>query len=63
MENVARKKTESELYNEAAQAYKSPYELWKEAEGLPTLRGLAVPSLYDVELHSMGVTRRLRRIY
>ena len=50
MENVARKKTESEIYNEEAQAYKSPYELWKLAEGIPTIRGLAVPSLLDVEL-------------
>ncbi len=50
MENVARKKTESEIYNEDAQAYKSPYEQWKLAEGIPTSRGLAVPSLLDVEL-------------
>src|SRR5690349_22340889 len=31
-------------------AYKSPYEQWKESEGLPTLRGLFVKNLYDVEL-------------
>ena len=31
-------------------AYKSPYEQWKEAEGLPTYRGLFVKNLYDLEL-------------
>jgi quercetin dioxygenase-like cupin family protein len=31
-------------------AYKSPYEQWKESEGLPTYRGLFVKNLYDVEL-------------
>ena len=33
-----------------ASAYKSPYEEWKEAQGLSTLRGVHVPSLLDVEL-------------
>jgi oxalate decarboxylase/phosphoglucose isomerase-like protein (cupin superfamily) len=37
-------------YNQEAKVYKSPYELWKEAEGLPTLRGLHVPNLFEVEL-------------
>jgi quercetin dioxygenase-like cupin family protein len=31
-------------------AYKSPYELWKKSEGLPTIRGLIVDDLYTVEL-------------
>jgi len=31
-------------------AYKSPYEQWKEAEGLPTYRGLIVKNLYELEL-------------
>src|SRR5262249_34455163 len=31
-------------------AYKSPYEQWKESEGLPTIRGLFVKNLYDVKL-------------
>lgn len=29
-----------------AEAYKSPYERWKETEGLPTLRGYHVQDLY-----------------
>lgn len=33
-----------------AEDYKSPYEEWKESEGLPTIRGYSVPSLFDVEL-------------
>ena len=43
-------RTAIEAYNKDAMAYKSPYERWKEAEGLPTIRGLSVPSLMDVEL-------------
>ncbi|MCH7481424.1 MAG: cupin domain-containing protein [Chloroflexi bacterium] len=43
-------RTAIEAYNENAMAYRSPYERWKEAEGLPTIRGLSVPSLIDVEL-------------
>ena len=35
---------------EEAQAWKSPYELWKESQGLPTLRGLAVQNVYEVGL-------------
>ena len=31
-------------------AYKSPYEQWKESEGLPTYRGLIVKNLYELEL-------------
>ena len=31
-------------------AYKSPYEHWKESEGLPTYRGLFIKNLYDLEL-------------
>src|SRR5207245_6418395 len=31
-------------------SYRSPYERWKESEGLPTLRGLFVKNLYDLEL-------------
>jgi quercetin dioxygenase-like cupin family protein len=31
-------------------AYKSPYEKWKESEGLPTYRGLFIKNLYDLEL-------------
>ena len=30
--------------------YKSPYETWKESEGLPTYRGLFIKNLYDLEL-------------
>jgi oxalate decarboxylase/phosphoglucose isomerase-like protein (cupin superfamily) len=33
-----------------AEAFRSPYELWKESQGLPTLRGYFVKNLYDVEL-------------
>ncbi|HXV49625.1 MAG TPA: hypothetical protein VEB61_12540, partial [Candidatus Binatia bacterium] len=31
-------------------AYKSPYERWKELEGLPTYRGLFVKDVNDLEL-------------
>ena len=37
-------------YNREAEVYKSPYELWKDSQGLPTLRGLAVPNVYTTEL-------------
>jgi mannose-6-phosphate isomerase-like protein (cupin superfamily) len=30
--------------------YRSPYERWKESEGIPTIRGLGVYNLYDLEL-------------
>ncbi len=30
-----------------AMDWKSPYELWKESQGLPTIRGLGVHGLYD----------------
>ena len=30
--------------------YKSPYERWKESEGLPTYRGLFVKNVNDLEL-------------
>ena len=33
-----------------AEAYKSPYEKWKEAEGLPTVRGYFVKNLLELEL-------------
>jgi len=33
-----------------AEAYKSPYERWKEAEGLPTVRGYFVKNLLKMEL-------------
>lgn len=33
-----------------AEAFRSPYELWKQSEGLPTIRGLSVSHCYDVEL-------------
>jgi quercetin dioxygenase-like cupin family protein len=33
-----------------AREYKSPYERWKELEGIPTLRGYYVKNLLDVEL-------------
>src|SRR5262249_61543036 len=35
---------------EARFAYKSPYEQWKESEGLPPYRGLFVKNLYELEL-------------
>jgi len=38
-----------ERTNEAA-TYKSPYEEWKESQGLPTLRGFYTPSLLEIEL-------------
>lgn len=43
---------ETELLSarEVAEAWQSPYELWKESEGIPTLHGLCVPNLFDVEL-------------
>ena len=31
-------------------AYKSPYEQWKESEGLQTYRGLAIKNIYYIEL-------------
>ena len=31
-------------------AWKSPYELWKESQGIPTLRGLGVDNLYTIGL-------------
>jgi quercetin dioxygenase-like cupin family protein len=34
-----------------AQEWKSPYELWKESQGIPTLRGLGVDNVYTCELH------------
>lgn len=34
-------------YVQEAIDWKSPYELWKKAQGLPTIRGLAVHGLYD----------------
>src|SRR4051812_20251961 len=42
---------ESWTYNQEAEAFRSPYELWKQSQGLPTLRGLAVPNVYTQELH------------
>ncbi len=33
-----------------AEEFVSPYERWKESQGLTTLRGLSVPNVYDVEL-------------
>jgi len=37
-------------FNTEASAYKSPYERWKESEGLPTIRGYFIKNLLDVEL-------------
>jgi oxalate decarboxylase/phosphoglucose isomerase-like protein (cupin superfamily) len=45
----ARAEQREEMIREA-EAYKSPYELWKESQGIPTIRGLGVPSLFDLEL-------------
>ncbi len=36
---------------ESGRSYKSPYEMWKAQEGLPTLRGWGVDNLYTLELH------------
>src|SRR5579871_2444146 len=33
-----------------AEAYRSPYERWKESQGLPTIRGYHVPNVYELEL-------------
>lgn len=43
---------ETEVWDAAAEAraWKSPYEEWKEAEGLPTLGGYFVKNLLDTEL-------------
>jgi mannose-6-phosphate isomerase-like protein (cupin superfamily)/uncharacterized RmlC-like cupin family protein len=38
--------SENEFVREAMD-WKSPYELWKESQGLPTIRGLGVHGLYD----------------
>ena len=37
-------------YNTEAAAWQSPYELWKQSQGLPTLRGFQVDNVYEVEL-------------
>jgi len=37
--------------NQSGRGYKSPYEMWKEQEGLPTLHGWGVDNLYTLELH------------
>ncbi len=47
---MAEIETEPRTMREEAEAWKSHYELWKEAEGIPTIRGLCVPNLMDVEL-------------
>ncbi|MPZ13865.1 MAG: cupin domain-containing protein [Chloroflexi bacterium] len=41
-------------YNEEAEAYKSPYELWKASQGLPTVRGFQVDNVFDLELTPWG---------
>ena len=33
-----------------AQAYRSPYERWKDSQGLPTITGFFVKNVYEVEL-------------
>jgi oxalate decarboxylase/phosphoglucose isomerase-like protein (cupin superfamily) len=52
METALREEAQEQIrsYNRAAAAWKSPYELWKESQGLPTIRGFHVPNVYDVEL-------------
>src|SRR5512145_3558459 len=42
-------RAEREMVKEA-EAYKSPYERWKQAEGLPTVRGYFVKNLLKMEL-------------
>ncbi|HEY3306384.1 MAG TPA: cupin domain-containing protein, partial [Candidatus Binatia bacterium] len=42
-------RAEREMVTEA-EKYKSPYERWKEAEGLPTVRGYFVKNLLTMEL-------------
>ena len=44
-EMLRRRKAESE-------AYRSPYERWKESQGLATIRGFQVDNVYTVELNS-----------
>src|SRR5581483_12446539 len=34
----------------ALTAFRSPYERWKESQGLSTIRGLAIPNLLEVDL-------------
>ncbi len=36
---------------QSGRGYKSPYEMWKEQEGLPTLRGWGVDNLYTQKLY------------
>ena len=38
---------EREEFFREAMEWKSPYELWKESQSLPTIRGLGVHGLYD----------------
>jgi quercetin dioxygenase-like cupin family protein len=42
--------TSMSTYNRQAEAYRSPYEQWKDSQGLPTIRGLSVANLNTVEL-------------
>jgi quercetin dioxygenase-like cupin family protein len=44
--NMARADVASDYVREAM-TWKSPYERWKDSQGLPTLRGLAAHGLYD----------------
>jgi mannose-6-phosphate isomerase-like protein (cupin superfamily) len=49
MTNPTMVRAEREMVQQA-EVYKSPYERWKEAEGLPTMRGCFVTNCFDVEL-------------
>ena len=47
--DVTMARAEREMVKQA-EVYKSPYERWKEAEGLPTVRGYFVKNLLDLEV-------------
>ena len=47
--DVTTAQAEREMVKQA-EAYKSPYERWKEAEGLPTVRGYYVKNLLELQL-------------
>ncbi len=47
---MAKPEVKMDDYNREATKYKSPYERWKESEGLPTIRGYFIKNLLDVDL-------------
>lgn len=47
---MAQTETRSVPSVQEAEAYRSPYERWKDSQGIPTIRGYWVKNLYEVEL-------------